>query len=76
MLNVTVPGRLLDVAPDIAIHGAALAADHVQPVSVSTATETVPPFSETVALAGDTLKRHGAASCVSDTWTSFTSTVV
>jgi hypothetical protein len=75
ILSVTVPERLLEVAPEIAIHGAALAADHAQPVSVSTATETVPPFAETVVLAGDTPKRHGAASCVSDTWMSFTSTV-
>ena len=74
-LSVTVPERLLDAAPGMAIHGAALAADHVQPVSVSTATEIVPPFAETVALVGDTPKRHGAASCVSDTWISFTSTV-
>ena len=67
MLSVTVPERLLDVATGTVIHGAALAADHVQPVSVSTATESVPPSAETVALAGDTPKRHGAASCVSDT---------
>ena len=75
MFKVTAPERLLDAAPGTVIHGAALAADHVQPVSVSTATETVPPSAETVALAGDTPKRHGAASWVSDTWRSFTSTV-
>jgi hypothetical protein len=75
MVSVTVPERLLEVAPGTVIHGAALAADHVQPVSVSTATETVPPFAETVALAGETPKRHGAASCVSDTWRSLTSTI-
>ena len=67
MLSVTMPERLLDVGPGTVIHGAAVAADHVQPVSVSTATETVPPFAETVALVGDTPKRHGAASCDSDT---------
>ena len=62
------------MAPWTEIHGAALAVDQEQPVSVSTVTGTVPPSAETVALAGDTPKRHGAASCVSDTWTSFTST--
>ena len=40
--------------------------DHAQPVSVSTATDTVPPFAETVAVAGETPKRHGAAACVND----------
>jgi len=67
MLSVIAPARLLDVGPTTVIHGVALAADHVQPVSVSTATETVPPPAETVALAGDTPNRHGAASWVSDT---------
>lgn len=74
-VSVTVPDRVLEVAPWTAIQGAALAADHVQPVSVSTATETVPPAAATVALVGDTPKRHGAASWVSDTWISFTATV-
>jgi len=67
MLSVIAPARLLDVAPTTVIHGVALATDHVQPVSVSTATETVPPPGETVALAGDTPNRQGAASWVSDT---------
>jgi len=62
MLSVIAPARLLDVGPTTVIHGVALATDHVQPVSVSTATETVPPPAETVALAGDTPNRHGAAS--------------
>jgi hypothetical protein len=61
-LSVTVPERLLDAAPEMATHDAALAADHVQPVSVSTANATVPPFAETVVLAGVTPNRHGAAS--------------
>jgi hypothetical protein len=67
MLSVIAPARLLEAAPTTAIHGVALAADHVQPVSVSTATEIAPPLGETVALAGATPNRHGAASCVSDT---------
>jgi hypothetical protein len=67
MLSVIAPARLLDAAPTTVIHGVALAADHVQPVSVSTATEIAPPLGETVALAGETPNRHGAASCVSDT---------
>jgi hypothetical protein len=58
---------LPDVAPWTEIHSAALDVDQEQPVSVSTVTETVPPSAETVALAGDTPKRHGAASCASDT---------
>jgi hypothetical protein len=66
-LSVTVPARLLDAAPTTVIHGAAPVTDHAQPVKVSTVTDTVPPLAETVALAGETAKRHGAASCVSAT---------
>jgi hypothetical protein len=66
-LSVTAPVRLPDEAPTTVIHGVALDADHAQPVSVSTATDVVPPAADTVAFGGETPNRQGAASCVSDT---------
>ena len=43
-------------------HDESVVAVHEHPVSVSTAIVTAPPFAETVAFAGATLKRHGAGS--------------
>jgi hypothetical protein len=74
-VKISVPERVPDEAAGTAIHGAALVADHAQPVSVSTVTVIAPPFADTVALAGETPYRHGAASCMTATWILLTSTV-
>ncbi len=44
-------------------HASSADADHLQPVSACSETSSVEPDAETVALAGETLNRHGAASC-------------
>src|SRR5215470_12709778 len=46
-------------------HGPSLIAVHVQPFNVSSLTMSEPPETGTAALDGVTLKRQGAASCVS-----------
>jgi hypothetical protein len=52
---VNAPERLPVALAGMAIHDAALTADHVQPVSVSIVSVTVPPFAETAEFAGATL---------------------
>jgi hypothetical protein len=74
-VTVTVPERLLAAVAGTPIHETPLVADHEQPVSVSTESVTVPPFAETAVFAGETLYRHGAASCVTVTWILLTSTI-
>jgi hypothetical protein len=71
--SATVPERLLEAVAGTVIHAAALAADHAQPVSVSTVSISVPPFAETAAFVGETVYRHGAASCITATWILLTS---
>jgi hypothetical protein len=46
------------------IHAAWLAAVHAQPDNVSTATDTFAADADTDEVAGVTVNRHGAASCV------------
>jgi hypothetical protein len=61
--------------PAIVSHEASLTADHAQPFNVSTLTVTEPPPAGTPAFAGATVKRQGAASCVSATCVLLTSIV-
>ena len=74
-LTVIVPARVPVEFAGMLIHAASVAAVHEQPVSVSTAIETAPPFADTVVLAGVTVNRHGAASCSSSTSVLLTSIV-
>ena len=62
-------------APTIVNHAASLVAFHAQPFNVSIVTGMVPPEAETAVFDGATLKRQGAASCVSDTCVLLTSSV-
>src|ERR1043165_5318586 len=57
------------------IHGVWLAAVQAQPVSVSTLSVTAPPDADTDEIGGDTVKWHGAASCVTLTCEPLTSSV-
>jgi regulatory protein len=60
-------------APTIVNHAASLVAFHAQPFNVSIATGIVPPAAETAVFDGATLKRQGAASCVTGTCVLLTS---
>jgi hypothetical protein len=63
----------LPSAPDAtSIHGASLAAVQLQPSLASTVMVTSPPPGGTVELTGETVNRHGAASCDTATAASFT----
>ena len=74
-LTVTVPARVPVELGGTLIQGESAVADHEQPVSVSTAIATAPPFADTVVLAGVTVNRHGAASCSTMTCVLLTSMV-
>src|SRR3954470_614616 len=52
-----------------------LAAVQAQPVSVSIVTLNAPPVAETAVLVGDTMNRHGAASCTIGNWVLLTSSM-
>jgi hypothetical protein len=54
-VSVSDPERLLATLGGKVIHGTELVADQLQPVSVSTATLTAPPFAETAVFAGLTV---------------------
>jgi hypothetical protein len=73
--NVNTPLAAPFTVPAIVSHAASLTADHAQPFNVSTLTVTEPPPAGTPAFAGATVKRQGAASCVSGTCVLLTSIV-
>jgi hypothetical protein len=58
--------------PEIVSHAESLVAVHAQPFKVSMVTGIVPPPTETAVFDGETLNRHGAASCVTVTCVLFT----
>lgn len=62
IVSATAADRVADALAVMVIHGVWLSAVHEQPVSVSTATLTAPPFEETVVFGAVTVNRHGAAS--------------
>ncbi len=64
MLKVVDPLPFPFAPPVIVIHTALLAADHVQPVSTVTEAEPDDAAAPAVWLVGATVKRHGAAACV------------
>jgi len=61
-VNVTVAERSPFALAGGAIHDTALVIVHAQPVRVSMATRSSPPFAETAVFAGVTVYRQGAAS--------------
>jgi len=73
--SVNTPLAAPFTVPAIVSHDASLTADHAQPFSVSTLTVTEPPPAGTPAFAGATVKRQGAASCVSASCVLLTSIV-
>jgi hypothetical protein len=75
IVNVTGP-LLLPLFPnDTTIHPDCDTAVQLQPVSVSTASATVPATADTDVFGGAMAKRHGAASCATETAMSFTVTM-
>lgn len=73
--SVNAPLVVPVAVPAIVSHAESLTADHAQPFNVSTVTVIDPPAAGTPALAGATVKRHGAPSCVSATCVLLTSSV-
>jgi len=70
--NVTVPVPSPSGLDTIAIHSALLCAVHLQPFKAETATLASRVLGGSVCVSGVSVKRHGAASCITRTWLSLT----